>query len=229
MRLPGETKESFLLLRPFVPVSDNDSRKELTAFMVAKSDPDEYGKLETFVMPRSNRPDGPGIVAATMQQDTDVSQLQTLLGQKGSNLIFGNLILVPIDQSLLYVRPVYTEAESTSIPELKRVVVSFNGNVAVDTTLQGALTKLFGQAPDTGEGTTPSAQPSTSSGDDLAALIDKAAQAFTDADKALQDGDLGKYQAKVKEGQGYVRQAKDKSAKSSGSTTTTTTSQPGEA
>jgi uncharacterized membrane protein (UPF0182 family) len=223
MRLPGETKESFLLLRPFVPVSGDDSRKELTAFMVAKSDGADYGKLETFVMPQGDRPDGPGIVAATMQQDQDVSQLQTLLGQQGSNLIYGNLILVPINQSLLYVRPVYTEAESTSIPELKKVIVSFDGNVAVKDTLEQALAALFGNAPDTGEQEpgTPTT-PTTPSTDTVAQLLSKAVQSFTDADTALKNGDLGTYQDKVKEGQAYVKQAQALSG-AKGSTTTTTT------
>jgi uncharacterized membrane protein (UPF0182 family) len=226
MRLPGETEESFLLLRPFVPVSDNDSRKELTAFMVAKSDGDDYGKLETFVMPRSDRPDGPGIVAATMQQDPDVSQLQTLLGQQGSNLIFGNLILVPINQSLLYVRPVYTEAEATSIPELKRVIASFGGRVAVKDTLQEALATLFGDSPATGEEVIPPSggepeQPSSS----LADLLDKAAQAFADADAAYKAGDLGGYQDNVEKAQEYLTQARaleGRGTKTTSSTTTTT-------
>jgi uncharacterized membrane protein (UPF0182 family) len=225
MRLPGETKESFLLLRPFVPVSGDDSRKELTAFMVAKSDGDDYGKLETFVMPRSDRPDGPGIVAATMQQDPDVSQLQTLLGQQGSNLIYGNLILVPINQSLLYVRPVYTEAESTSIPELKKVIVAYEGNVAVKDTLQEALSTLFGNAPDTGEeagndGGVTNEPPS----DDVATLLGRAVDAFAAADSALKDGDLGTYQDKVKEAQDYINQANDLEGASSGKTTGTGTS-----
>lgn len=228
MRLPGESKESFVLLRPFVPVSANDTRKELTAFMVAHSDPGDYGRLETFVMPRGNLPDGPALVAATMQQDTKVSELQTLLGQQGSNLIFGNLILVPINQSLLYVRPVYTEATSTSVPELKRVIVEFEGNVAVENTLQEALADLFGNAPPTGEQTSPTGNQPPPPNEDVAALLDKAAAAFSDADKALRDGDLGTYQQKTKEGANYVEQARNKSKGSSSSTTTTTT-QPSDA
>jgi uncharacterized membrane protein (UPF0182 family) len=231
MRLPGETKESFLLLRPFVPFSKNDSRKELTAFMVAKSDPGDYGKLETFVMPRGQLPPGPGIVAATMQQDPKVSELQTLLGQQGSELTFGNLILVPIDQSLLYVRSVYTEATSTRVPALQRVIVEFQGRVAVESTLQEALTSLFGAAPDTGEQTgTGTTTPSKPVRDDVATLLGKAATAFDDADKALSNGDLGTYQKKVEEGRGYVREAQRQSSPSgSSSTTTTTTTQSPEA
>jgi uncharacterized protein len=234
MRLPGDDRESFLLFRPFVPVSDNDTRKELTAFMVAHSDPEDYGRLETFVMPRNNLPDGPALAAATMQQDEDVSELQTLLGQQGSNLIFGNLILVPIDQSLLYVRPVYTEATTTQVPELKRVIVEYNGAVSVKNTLQEALADLFGTAPDTGEAVTPTEE-KPSEDDDVGTLLDKAAQAFTDADAALREGDLETYAKKVKEGQGYVREARDKSRGSSSTTstssttTTTTTTQPSDA
>jgi uncharacterized membrane protein (UPF0182 family) len=251
MRLPNETKESFLLLRPFVPVSGSDTRKELTAFMVAKSDPDEYGKLETFVMPRGKRPDGPSIAAATMQSDPAVSELETLLGTQGSKLLYGNLILVPIDQSLLYVRPVYTEAESTSVPTLQRVIVEFNGKVAVELTLEEALTSLFGQAPDTGEQTTGSNPGGTGSGtggtgttptpsnDSVAQLLAKAVQAFGDADTALKQGDLATYQKKIKEGQGYVSQAQTEAkgsgagSKGSGSATTssstTSTTQPPDA
>jgi uncharacterized membrane protein (UPF0182 family) len=227
MRLPGDPKESFVLLRPFVPVSGNDTRKELTAFMVAHSDPDDYGRIETFVMPRANLPDGPALVAATMQQDTKVSEQQTLLDQAGSHLIFGNLILVPINQSLLYVRPVYTEATSTSVPELKRVIVAFEGKVSIKNTLQEALTDLFGNAPPTGEQVNPD-ENQQNENDDVATLLDKAAAAFADADKALREGDLATYQRKITEGKGYVEDARNKSKGTSTSTTTTTT-QPSDA
>jgi uncharacterized membrane protein (UPF0182 family) len=229
MRLPGDTKESFLLLRPFVPVSGSDTRKELTAFMVARSDPDNYGKLETFVMPQGNRPDGPGIAAATMQSDPAVSELETLLGQQGSKLTYGNLLLVPIDQSLLYVRPVYTEATSTAVPTLQKVIVEFNGKVSVQDTLAQALTALFGASPPTGETPptgTPTA-PSPPSTDSIASLLDRAAKAFADADQALKAGDLGTYQSKVKEGQSLVQQAQSlakATSKASTSTTSTTAS-----
>ncbi|CAN5246011.1 UPF0182 family protein [soil metagenome] len=150
-RLPDEDEESFLMLRPFVPVSDSDDRQLLTAFMVAKSDPESYGQLQTYVMPRSDLPDGPGLVAGTISADTAVSQLETLLGQEGSELRFGNLILVPIEQSLLYVRPVYVVADQNPVPLLRRVIVEFEGQVAVDETLRQALAGLppFADVPET--------------------------------------------------------------------------------
>jgi uncharacterized membrane protein (UPF0182 family) len=237
MRLPNEPQESYLILQPFVPFSQNDSRKDLAAFMIAKSDPNDYGKLETFVMPRGNLPDGPSIVAATMQQDTQVSQLQTLLGQQGSELKYGNLIMVPINNSLLYVRPVYTIATSTAVPTLKKVIAEYNGKVAVEDSLQTALTDLFGQAPSTGEtqpgtlptGNNPPPPPTSTTPKSVADLLAKAQKSFDDADKALKSGDLETYAKDEKQGRDYVKQAQDASASSSGSgsgSTTTTTTTP---
>ncbi len=160
MRLPGDQELSFVMLRPFVPVSRDDGRKELTAFMVAKSDPGNYGELQTFVMPRSNLPDGPAIVGANMQQDQEVSELQTLLGGEGRSVQFGNLVIIPVEQSLLYVRPFYVISQSTEIPELRKVIVSFGGRVVVEDTLDQALVELFGQSPGTlEEQPTPGATP----------------------------------------------------------------------
>ena len=229
MRLPGDTKESFLLLRPFVPVSANDTRKELTAFMVARSDPDNYGRLETFVMPRGRLPDGPALVAAAMQQDPAVAELETLLGQRGSELLYGNLVLVPINESLLYVRPVYTVATSTRVPELKRVIVAFGGKVAVRNTLQDALAALFGTAPPSDEVVPPISGEPTSEA--VSALLDKAQKAFQEAEDALKKGDLAEYQRKINEGEGYVDQAnkKAKEEEAGTATSTTTTTQPADA
>ncbi|MGE0796439.1 MAG: UPF0182 family protein, partial [Acidimicrobiia bacterium] len=185
MRLPGETDEEFVLFRPFVPFSQNDSRKEMTAFMVAKSDPEEYGKLEVYVMPGSDLPDGPGIVASTMSSDPAVAELQTLLGQEGSNLLFGGLLVIPIEQSLLYVRPIYVEATSNRIPELEQVVVAFEGRVVVRPTLAEALAELFGVAIDTGEDVDPGTGggPTTPPSQDAAVadLLEDAAEAFAAA------------------------------------------------
>ncbi len=231
MRLPGDEDLSFVMLRPFVPVSADDSRKELTAFMVAKSDPDDYGELETFVMPRSDLPDGPAIVGANMQQDEEVSQLQTLLGSEGSDVQYGNLVIIPIDQSLLYVRPFYVVAPTTQIPELRKVIVSFAGTVVVEDTLQQALVELFGEAPetleeepvageeppDTGEpppgdppadGAPPGDGEPTPDGD-VATLLAQAQAAFDRAETALAAGDLGTYQREVQAGAELVARARE--------------------
>jgi uncharacterized membrane protein (UPF0182 family) len=158
MQLPGDAEQSFVLLRSFVPVQGNN--QQLTAFMVASSDPATYGQLRTFVMPSNNLPPSPGQVASKMSSDPTVSSLQTQLGiiGGGSDLLFGNLITVPIQQSLLFVRPVYVQATNNPIPQLRKVVVEFNGQVAVDDTLPLALKKLdpFKDLPASGAGGTPS-------------------------------------------------------------------------
>ena len=228
MRLPGEEREEFLILRPFVPVSrGNNGTQLLTSFMVAKSDPDNYGQLETFVMPRSNLPDGPEIVAATMRSDPQVAQLETLLGQEGSDLKFGNLILVPIEQSLLFVQPIYVESESTRIPELERVIVSYQGRVVLESTLQEGLIDLFGDAPETLEEDPGESDPDEPDVLTVADLLDRAAAAFEEAQAALDEGDLGTYQDKVEEAQGYINDARELTGgtdeESSTSSTTTTT------
>jgi uncharacterized membrane protein (UPF0182 family) len=201
----------------------------MTAFMVAKSDPDQYGQLETFVMPQSNRPDGPANVAATMSSDADVSSELSLLSREGSDVILGNLLVIPIEQSLLYVRPVYVEATSNRIPELERVIVAFGGTVEMRSTLREALIALFGDAPDTGEGgQDPGGEPEPTPDPDLEVeeLLDQAAAAFEDAEAALADGDLGGYQRNVREGQELVERARELLTESS---TTATTRPPGAA
>src|SRR3954452_13566755 len=199
MRLPGDKDQTFLILRPFVPTKGNN--QQMTAFMVAKSDPENYGQLQTFVMPGNNPPPSPTLVASTMGSDTAVSSLQTLLviNTGGSRLLFGNLLIVPIDQSLLYVRPVYVQASGDQNPPLlRKVVVEFNNQVQVADTLAGAL-KLFPAFADfpapgatvtpvtPGQTETPAAPASVSE------LLARAIQAFDDADAALANKDLKTY------------------------------------
>jgi uncharacterized membrane protein (UPF0182 family) len=163
MRLPGDSSESFLLLRPFVPKQSGALNKQvLTGFMTAQSDPSDYGRLDLFQLPSGNPPSGPYNVAAQMMQDRKVSSTQTLLcnsgaAKGGSECEYGNLLLVPVDQSLLYVRPWYVKASGNSLPELQQVIVAYqdtSGNirVAVESTFHQALQDLFpGKIPDTKE------------------------------------------------------------------------------
>ncbi|MGH2687988.1 MAG: UPF0182 family protein, partial [Actinomycetota bacterium] len=126
MRLPDAPEAEFLILQPFVPFSADDSRRELSGFMVAKSDPHDYGRLEVFVMPRDRQVDGPAIVNARINQEPEVSQLITLLSRAGSEVLLGNLLIIPVEQSLVYVRPLYVQATgANAVPELKKVIVAF--------------------------------------------------------------------------------------------------------
>ncbi|MGH9278410.1 MAG: UPF0182 family protein, partial [Acidimicrobiales bacterium] len=150
MRLPDSEKSDFLILQPFVPFSKDDSRKDLTAFVVAKSDPGSYGQLEAYVMPRDRPIDGPALVNSRINQDTNISSQITLLNTSGSKVTLGNMLLIPVQQSLLWVRPLYTEAEgSTPLPQLKKVIVVFGDKVVMENSLREALVRVFGEAPPT--------------------------------------------------------------------------------
>ena len=223
MRLPGEQKAGFTILQPFVPASSTDKQRNLTAFMVAKSDPGSYGQLEAYVMPPGQQIDGPALVDARIAAEPTISQAISLLNKEGSRVLLGNVLVLPIKQSLLYIRPLYVTSQSNSLPELKRVIVVYARKAAMADTLQQALTDLFGGAPPTQEakGGQPAAPAVTDQ--TVAQLLDKADQAFTDAETALRQGDLAGYQQKQREGEGYVRDARDRSKSGGAGGTTTTT------
>ena len=217
-RLPSDQSAEFQILQPFVPRSLNDSRKNLTAFMVAKSDPDAYGKLEAYVMPADQNVAGPIVIGSEMQSDPAVAQAETFLGQAGSTVKLGNIVMLPIGQSIIAVRPMYVKGEgNSSFPQLRKVVVWHAGDVRIGDTLQDALTQLFGAAPPTqeeGPNGTPSEQPSSQT---VAQLLAKASAAFEAADKALREGDLAGYQQHVREAQQYIQQAQQEESASKGS------------
>ncbi|HEX2042207.1 MAG TPA: UPF0182 family protein [Acidimicrobiales bacterium] len=233
-RLPGEPRGEFLILQPFVPFSADDSRRELSAFMVAKSDPAEYGKLEVFVMPRDRQVDGPAIVNARINQEPEVSQLITLLSRAGSEVLLGNLVIIPVEQSLVYIRPLYVQATgANAVPELKKVIVAFGDRIAVRDTLQDALVAVFGDAPETREeGPSTGPVPPTDAPGGLALpeearrLFDAAARAFAEADAALRNGDPVAYAGKVQEGRQAFDRAREAAA---GATAVPTTLTPGSA
>ena len=237
MRLPNEQSETFLILQPFVPVSQSDQRKNLSAFMIAKSDPGDFGHLEVFEMPREETVPGPTQVDAKINQDVDISQQLTLLGQRGSTVRAGNLLLIPIQQSLLYIRPLYVEAEDTQLPELKRVVVVYGKKVVAAETLRDALAAIFGAAPPTqesGGGTTPPVGGGGTVSPTVQSLLDQALAAFQKADDALKAGDLAEFQRQITLGRQLTAQARQAAGSGSGGSggsgpTTTTTTAPASA
>jgi uncharacterized membrane protein (UPF0182 family) len=197
LRLPDEEQASFTLFRPFVASSANDQTRALTAFMAVKSDPGDYGQIESFVMPPSRLPLGPQDVVQAINSDAVVSEQLTLLCQKLSRCSSTNLLVIPIEHSLLYVRPLYVQAEQEgSVPQLERVIVAFQPgdsnalSVAIGDTLGDALDLIFkpssgseGPAPPT---TGPNETPSnaTAREQELLTQIDAAYQAADDAYKA---------------------------------------------
>jgi len=147
--LPGGDQTEFVIMRAYVPLDEDDARKELAAYVVGRSDGDRYGELVVFRPPSSNF-DGPALAEERIRNDEEVASLQTLLSQRGSSVLFGELLLVPIEDSILYVRPLYVQAEGDStVPELERVIVAVGERVVMANSLQEALEDLTGSRLDT--------------------------------------------------------------------------------
>ena len=140
MRLPQEKQEEFILMLPFTP-----GRKDnLSAWMVARSDGDHYGQLVVYRFPKQKLVYGPRQIVARINQDAEISRQISLWDQRGSQVIQGTLLVIPIEEALLYVRPLYLRAESGKIPELKRVIVAYENKIAMEETLEAAIARIFG-------------------------------------------------------------------------------------
>jgi len=140
MRLPGETEEEFILMLPFSP----RGRPNLAAWMVARSDGEHLGGIRVYSFPKDTLVSGPKIVAPRIQQNPEISQKISLWNQQGSSVNLGTLLVIPIEESLIYVQPLYLQAKDDSIPELKRVIVAYKDDIAMAPTLDSALDELFG-------------------------------------------------------------------------------------
>ena len=236
LRLPNDDRESFLILQPFVPRSRGDRQQNLSAFMTAKSDPDQYGKLEAFVMPRGEQIDGPSLVDARAAADPVISREITLLDQRGSQVKLGNVQVIPIQNSLLYVRPLYVQSARNPLPEFKRAIVVFGDRAVIGNTLREALASLFGDAPGTLEeapgagGPTPTeptepTEPGPGTAPEsveVQRLLTEAAAAYEAAQTALRAGDLAEYQRQIGIVGDRVRDAQGQAPGAPAATTTTT-------
>ena len=193
MSLPGETDLSYLIFQPFNP----ENRPNMQSFLVADADPENYGQLIDFRLPKGEFVDGPSQVATRINQDPDISQIFTLLDQQGSSVIKGNLFVVPINQSILYYQPIYLQGEQNPLPEFKFVVVVFQDRIIMSETLSEALASIFGDEliSDVVE---------ESEGESPLDLLAKATTAFEQAQEQLQKGNLGKYQELIDQAQQYV-------------------------
>ena len=140
MKLPGEQDAEFIQMLPFTPRRKNN----LAAWMVARSDGEHYGKLMVFQFPKQKLIFGPQQIVSRINQDEDISPQLTLWNQQGSQVIQGTLLVVPIEESLLYIRPLYLRAADGQIPELKRVIVAYQNQIVMEETLALALNRLFG-------------------------------------------------------------------------------------
>lgn len=200
MKLPDEADAEFIQMLPFTP----RRRDNLASWMVARSDGEHYGKLEVFQFPKQTLVFGPQQVVARINQDQVISPQITLWNQQGSQVIQGTLMVIPIEQSLLYVRPLYLRASTGRIPELRRVIVAYQNQIVMEPTLEQAMARIFGQgergaAPaktDTPATTpAPAATTATASWEKVAQEARDAYQRALEAQKA---GDWAKYGEEIK-------------------------------
>ena len=195
MRLPGEERAEFIQMLPFTP----RGRNNLAAWIVARSDGDNYGKMLVFQFPKQKLVFGPSQIVARINQDQEISPQITLWNQQGSEVIQGTLLVIPIEEALLYIRPLYLRASGGRIPELTRVVVAYQNRIVMEETLDEALTRLFGgtESPPVAAPTTLLAEAVT----DLApadsirtgSLANQAQDHYSRAIRAQRDGDWALY------------------------------------
>jgi uncharacterized membrane protein (UPF0182 family) len=142
MRLPGEEQAEFFLMLPMVP----SQRENMIAWLAARCDPPHYGSLIVYEFPKDKLVYGPFQIEARINQNTDISRQLSLWNQLGSRVIRGHLIVIPIENSILYVSPLYLRAETGQLPELKRVIAAYGEHVVMEETLAEALAALFREA-----------------------------------------------------------------------------------
>jgi uncharacterized membrane protein (UPF0182 family) len=200
MRLPDERKAEFIYMVPFTP----RGKDNLAAWMVARNDGEAYGRLRVYSLSRQSLVFGPKQITNRINQDTEVSRQVTLWDQAGSRVIRGDLLVIPIEQSLLYVQPLYLQAEGGRIPELKRVIVAFQNQVVMRETLDGALAELFGGTTNVGGQRaavgSPGANTTTKKevSAELRALLEEAQQRYEAALEAQRAGDWARYGEEIK-------------------------------
>jgi uncharacterized protein len=228
MRLPGQTKESFLILQPFVPTARGEELTNLVSFMVAKSDPGEYGKLEAYQMPIGQVIRGPDQINTIINTTPEISGQFTLLNRSGSQVLQGSLLLIPVEDSILYVRPLYLQGtQGTRLPEFKFVALAYADRAVLGANLNDALAKLFPGLSAPPPAPPPPGTPPPPAGTDVASLLTQAGAAYQEAQTALRNGDLAGYQRAIDRVGELIRQATAATGAPPAPAATTTTTAPG--
>jgi len=217
MTMPGEREAEFILSIPYTP----SGKDNLTAILIARNDGDHYGELMLYQMPKDVVTYGPSQVEALINQDTKIAQDFTLWSSAGSTYTRGNMFVILIDGSLMYVEPIYLESANSSIPEVKRVVIYYDGRIAYEDTLAEALDSMFGKGASAVLGGEPAVDVPDSPEDsetpdipevvipsdlDMDELAAKANEAFLNAVEAQQRGDWAAYGEYLDELSGYLSQ-----------------------
>ncbi|MBW4534660.1 MAG: UPF0182 family protein [Pleurocapsa minor HA4230-MV1] len=190
MKLPGSNVGEFVLILPFTPVN----RDNMIAWMAARSDGNNYGKLSLYEFPKQELVYGPFQIEARIDQDPEIAEQITLWSQRGSRVIRGDILVIPLDGSLLYVQPLYLSAEQGELPELTRVIVAYDKEIVMTPSLEQSLAQVFDRVP---PGLIDSNIPAIDSTSGESAL-----QIYQQAQEALQKGDwvnYGRYQQQLQD------------------------------
>jgi len=202
--LPKSNKAEFINMVPFTP----RKKQNMTAVMMARNDGSHYGELVVYKFPKNKTVYGPMQIEAQIDQNTEISKEFSLWDSSGSTYRRGDLFVIPIDDSLMYVEPVYLEASNQAIPEMKRVIVAYGDQIAYEPTLSGALEKLFGEGYDSGSsGGNASGK---SGGQSTKDLIEKANEAYDNAVEAQKSGDWKKYGEYLDQLEKYLKELDEK-------------------
>ncbi|MEO1691339.1 MAG: UPF0182 family protein [Cyanobacteria bacterium J06631_6] len=191
MKLPGESAEEFVLILPFTPIN----RDNMIAWMAARSDGENYGKLSLYEFPKQELIYGPFQIEARIDQNPEIAQQITLWSQRGSQVIRGDILVIPLDGSILYVQPLYLSAEQGELPELTRVIVAYDKDIVMTPSLEQSLAMVFDQIP-----------PGLVESENIPATVNSsgksALEIYQQAQEALQQGDwinYGRYQQQLQE------------------------------
>ena len=211
-KIPGEEEAEFITNIPYTP----SGKDNMTALLIARNDGEHYGELLLFQMPKDRTIYGPRQIEARINQHTEIAQDFTLWSSAGSTYTRGNIFVIPIENSLIYVEPIYLESANSSLPEVKRVIIYYNERIAYENTLAEALDAMFGEGASsgyeeiTGPTDTPSDDPEAPPVDNstlgLSELADLANEAFNNALDAQRNGDWAAYGEYLDELEGYLNQ-----------------------
>ena len=204
MRLPGETREEFILLLPFTP----NKRDNMRAWLAARSDPPNYGKLIALNFPKAKLVYGPKQIDARIDQDPVISQQLSLWNQRGSTVIRGSMLAIPIEASLLYVQPLYLAAEKGSLPELKRVIVAFGNQIAMEETLEQSLDRIFGSRIASAQAKAETAAPQAAGA--VRNLAREALDHFSRAQESLRQGNWAAFGDELKRVEGLLKEMENR-------------------
>ncbi len=204
MKLAGVgVKEEFILMVPFTPAKKDN----MIAWLAARCDGPDYGKLLVFNFPKQKLVFGPRQIDSRISQDPEISRQLTLWNQGGSRVIRGSLLVIPVSQSLLFIQPLYIEAKGGGLPELKRVIVAYGNTIAMEENLELSLEKIFGSFSKLA-----TAEPGVSPQipQSVKELISQAQDEYNNGQKALSQGDLGGYGSAMNKVRDIINQIAEK-------------------